>query len=406
MAAPPGPNQDIDLFRGRLRVVIGPDTYAGSGRIWLAWQAVPRLRFEVTLGFAEQVRVVFAMDRRRASARAFVTTSSITSLSAGASTRLDGFFAADVDVGAGRRLSYVTFELPNMPELSGRLSVVATRWRLTLARTGSRDLFHKLRADGGHALTATARLELDSGAMFDAPSISDVLESVRSFLSFAIGSWTEPLLITGYSASDKIVWRRWGVSRVSRWEFRSRWLPQRDHQPAIDLFAAWHARWLDPYWKEVLGRVTYFFVDAIRSFVDLGLVVAQSALETLSYAIRVIAKKSITAAAFSNPKGNPASQKIRGLLADLGLPATISATDLPALSAFVPDPAITDGPAKITYLRNRLVHPLKTVRTPGGSETYEAWRLALSYVEATLLAFLGYSGTIWNRVTNDVRPFP
>lgn len=403
----PSPNDDVELFHGRLRIIEGPNTYVGAGRIWLAWQPIPRLRFQVTLRdvvFAERVRVEFAVDQRRASDSAYVTGRSITSSGAGTSTRLDGFFGADVDVGAGRRLSYVTFELPNMPELFGRLAVVANPWRLTIARTGTKETFDRLKADGGHALTATARLELDSGAAFDATALSDVLQSLRSFLSFAIGSWTEPLLILGYTSSGDVKWQRWGVSRLSRWESRHRWFPTRDQQTAIELFARWHARWRDPYWREVLDRVTYFFVDANRSFVDLGLVVAQSALETLSYAVSVIDKRSIAAAAFG-AKNYPASRKIGGLLADVGLLATVP-TELTGLAACTPDPTIIDGPTKITYLRNRLVHPLKTVRTPSGSETSEAWRLALWYIEATLLSLLGYSGTVWNRVSTGERPFP
>jgi hypothetical protein len=348
--------------------------------------------------------IEFAIDRRRASASTFVTGTSITTTAAGIFTTMDGFFAANVEVGAGRRLSFITFELPNMPELFGPLSVVAGPWRLTLARSATQATFGTLQGDGGYALTATARLERDSGAAFDGSSLPDVLDSLRNFLSFAIGTWTEPLLISGYDSSGAVMWRRWGVSRVARWEFRPRWLPRRDQQLAIGLFAEWHARWLDPYWREVLGRVTYFFVDANRSFVDLGLVVAQSALETLSYAVSVIARKSITAAAF-DARGYWASRKIRGLLTDVGWSPSVPA-DLPSLAAFAPDPTITDGPAKITYLRNRLVHPLKTVRTPGGSEIYDAWRLALWYIEASLLAFLGYASPAWSRVAGDERPFP
>jgi hypothetical protein len=174
---------------------------------------------------------------------------------------------------------------------------------------------------------------------------------------------------------------------------------------AIDLFSGWHARWEDPYWREVLQRVTYFFVDANRSIVDIGLMTSQSALESLSYAISVIDRKSVTPAAF-DARSYSAAQKIRGLLTDTGLLATVPRS-LGALVALVTPTPVQDGPAKITWLRNRLVHPLKSARSSANNApTYEAWRLALWYVEASILSLLGYKGTVWSRVSLTDEAFP
>jgi hypothetical protein len=406
--APP-PNTDIPLYDGWIRVRDSAGlTSTGRGSVFLAWQPVPRIRFQAvlpTLLTDERPTVQFAISRRRASGSTFVTNTQIGNNRGYLETGLEGFFERGVEVGSGRGLSFVTFELPNFPEIETTLTTAVAQWTVAIARSGSTQTFTTLRRDGGYALTGTGRIERTDGRPFDAPAVAAVMDSLFHFLSFATGMWSQPTLLSGYDNGGNVIWQSWEVWRSSRWELRPHWLPRRTQQNAMDLFRAWHARWSDPYWKEVLERTTYFFVDANRSIVDIGLLTSQSALETLCYAISVVDRKSITASAF-DARSYPASMKIRGLLADVGIPVAVPGS-LTALAGFTPAPTIGDGPSKVTWLRNRLVHPLKSARTPANStEIYEAWRLALWYVEASLLALLGYTGTVWSRVSLADEPFP
>ncbi len=409
LSGAPPPNEDIPLHAGWIRFRDAAGAVAtGRGDVYLAWQPVPRIRFRAvvpTLWPGERPTVEFAVARRRATGSAFVTNTQIGTNRGYIESGLEGFFDGPLEVGSGRSLSYVTFELPNFPELEAGPTATAGDWNLTFARSGSNSTFSTLRRDGEFALTVTAQIERADGRRFDAPAMEGVLDSLFHFLSFAIGMWSQPMLLAGYDDRGEVIWHKWEVWRSSRWEFRPHWLPRASQQPAFDLFSAWHARWSDPYWREVLQRATYFFVDANRSIVDIGLMTSQSALETLCYAISVVDRKSITAKAF-DAKSHSAADKIRGLLADTGLGATVPGA-LSTLTAFTPPTPLHDGPTKITYLRNRLVHPLKSVRASTSQPpTYDAWRLALWYVEASVLSFLGYSGVVWSRVSLTDETFP
>lgn len=393
-------NEPIDLFTGRLTVSDGKSTYRTRGRIWLAWTPVPRIRFAFDLSGSalgsHELTIAFALNRRRASAPARVTSESIAMSAGGVDSRIEGFFTREVSIGAGRGLASIHFHLPNVPRLDGTLSVTVGDWLLTIASTIPTSDFDMLREGGGYAMTAEGVLERSSGRPFDASAVREMMQSLSNFLSFAIGRWTEPMLVTGHDAAGAEVWHQWSAFRLSGWEARPSWLPQRHHQQAMELFNSWHMRWNDPYWREVLGRTTYFYVDANRQYVDLGLVIGQAALETLSYAISVNTIKSIAATAY-NARSYTAAAKIRGLLRDVGLSAAVP-PELPALLAFS-GAGGADGPSKVTYLRNRLVHPLKTVSAPVSEETIDAWRLALWYIEASLLSLLDYKGSARSRVS-------
>lgn len=106
------------------------------------------------------------------------------------------------------------------------------------------------------------------------------------------------------------------------------------------------------------------------------------------------------------PRATRLAHKIRGLLADLRLPDSVPPS-LTALDAFAQPNVGPDGPSKLTWLRNRLVHPLKSTSARAHSQaTTDAWRLAMWYVESSLLKLMGYHGHVWNRVATAYEAFP
>jgi len=353
----------------------------------------------------EEGTVEFARARRRAVASAKIG-GQLRGTARGYETALDGFFDQAVEVGRGRGLSAVRFELVNFPLLEGMLPTTAGPWTLAIAPKVPAATFDILRREGGYALTATGRVERSDGRRFTAHAANEVLDSLFHFLSFAVGAWSAPTLLAGLDDHDNVIWNRWEISRTSPWSWHPHWLPRRGQQAAIDLFGQWHGRWADPYWKEVLGRATYFMMAANQPIVDVGLTTAQAALETLAYSICVTERKSLPATAFEPRSRYTAAARIRQMLTDMRLASTVPMS-LTALTAFPHGSDGSDGPAKLTWLRNRLAHPVKSARSATYSdETFEAWRLAIWYVEATLLSFLGYAGTVWNRVSMADEHFP
>jgi hypothetical protein len=408
--APPGPtgNIDVPLYDGRLRVRHPGGVANGRGHIRLAWGPVPRVRFAVEVSGIvadDNPTVEFAMSRKRGGGPTLITRSTSRSSSGGTTTALDGYFTMPISVGQGRSLARVEFAVVNLPRLYLPVATSVGPWQVSILSTASPETFQGLHDEGGYALTATGTVVRSDSRRFSRAAVGRLLESLAHYLSFAAGAWIAVTLLRGEDDHGDTIWREWDIFRSSRAEPRLRWLPGHDPQPAMDLWGAWHTKWLDPYWREVLSRVVYLAIDANRRHVDIGLLTAQAALETLAYAISVVDRRSIAPAAF-DARGYTAAQKIRGLLADVGLSAGIPAA-LSALQAMPNPTPSSDGPWKLTWLRNRLTHPLKSARLPANSvETTEAWMLALWYVEASLLAFLGYRGSVWSRVSGGNVPFP
>jgi hypothetical protein len=87
----------------------------------------------------------------------------------------------------------------------------------------------------------------------------------------------------------------------------------------------------DPYWQEVLGRTVYMMVNGNEGRADVGLLLAQAALETLAWAVVVVDRGTVAAKTFDSSKAYNAATRMAKLLVELGLPTTVP----PDLSALV-----------------------------------------------------------------------
>lgn len=402
------PNDDVVLHEGWIRVVDDAGLKAtGRGDVRIVWQPAPAVRARTklrTLWKADEGEVELAIERRRGSGRSrFGLDIDLTGPRP--LTDVDAAFLEPVHVGNGRRMSAVTFDLVNFPLLDRPRKARAGDWLLGLAPKAPASDFQVLREAGGYGLTATGRIEREDGSSFTSAAAELLLDSVFHFVSFAAGAWVLPVAVDGLDDRDQVVWRKWEIYRTSPWASHLRWLPQRDQQPFIDLFAAWNERWGNRYWRDVLSRVIYFTMAANEPRADLGLTLAQAALEMLSYAICVKESGTLTDADFAVGSKKNASDRIRQLLIDGGISAAIPAS-LAALTSLSGPSPTGDGPAAITWLRNRLAHPIKSkVMSSLGAEMFEAWRLSVWYLEASLLSLLKYRGNVWSRVSGVLEPF-
>jgi hypothetical protein len=403
-------NQDVELRSGRLRIQQGAVTAEGDGQLVLTWLPTPRIRFRGEVGGLltpdGEVTVAFAVNRRRAAASGVVERASIRPTNRGLLiTSVEGFFTEPVAVGAGRDLSAVEFGVVNFPQLEGTFTTVAGDWTVTLAPAANRGVFDDLRRAGGYAVTAAGLIERSDGRTFSARAAQDFVDMLGTFLAFASGAWSPVVLLEGADGAGTVVWNEWWVGPASGWQTRHRWFPVRSQQAGLDLLGAWNARWSNPYWRHVLRFVTYLLVDANSGNADLGLITAQSALETLGWAYGVLELSSMPKSDFNNPR-IAASTKLRALLTAAGIATAIPA-ELASLVIFAPAPGFVDGPDKLTWLRNRLVHPVQSAPTAYRTlETIDAWSLAVWYLEAVLLHLLHYSGTVWDRSRSVYRLFP
>ena len=146
-------------------------------------------------------------------------------------------------------------------------------------------------------------------------------------------------------------------------------------------------------WSDALKATLYWYIAAndrgIGIGVDTGILLAQIALERLSWTYCVL-DKGIAREKDFRPRGLSAAKKLRLLLHDLSIPAAIPPEFLTLQAGF------KDGPEAITELRNSLVHPDKSRAFSPGSFA-EAWRLSLWYLDLVLLRICGHTGNYANR---------
>jgi hypothetical protein len=154
--------------------------------------------------------------------------------------------------------------------------------------------------------------------------------------------------------------------------------------------------WLNENWGEALWEAIYWYLIAndSRRGIEPGIILAQAAIERLSYELAVKDRRLLGKEGF---KKLQASDKFRVLFSSLGIPIDINA-ETPELQKLSSQKGWVDAPHALTEIRNAIVHPEHKDREQLGSAYFEAWNLGLWYLEMCILAICGYSGTYGNRL--------
>jgi len=261
----------------------------------------------------------------------------------------------------------------------------------------TKDNFDKLKAEGGYCLTHIGSIEKAAGTSFSATDVSNCLNGLRFFLSFAKGGWCEPVCAVGYDASGTCVWECWS-SPKELWQAPLSWFDPHNSSQLTMLFPDFMTRWTSVEWREALHEIIYWYLNANHSSrgIDAGIVLAQAAIERLSYEFAVNDRRLLTSNGF---KDLWASDKFRLLFSSLNIPLSIP-TETPELRNLAKKGQMNwlDAPHALTEIRNSLVHPEHKQRRQLGKAYYEAWNLSLWYLEISILAICGYSGTYGNRL--------
>lgn len=334
---------------------------------------------------------------------------------------MGGILTTGLQLGRGGRLRAVTFHLANFPNYIGK--VVATgnggwraarttwiqgEWQVTIDNLAETDRLSKeLRQDAGYAITHVGRLERVDGATFSSRRSRTELDRLGVALSFARGGWSYPTLLVGENEAGTR-WEDWSdrvqSSAVPRWS----WFPGPRPDALEQCIPGFVARLTDRLWSEPLRRAATFYVDGNQtSRAEIAIVTAQSALELLAWAVLVQDRGLVSAQDFSDPRVWNAARRIRELLAIASIP-TATPPGLGKL-ATMPGPGHhADGPERITFVRNRIVHPPKKA-VPSWIDSppaIEAMILSLYYLELVILYIVGYRGQYQSRVHGAVQTTP
>jgi hypothetical protein len=297
----------------------------------------------------------------------------------------------------------VTGELPlQSAKVCGRVVIKAEGWSIIIAATDQTDsLTKKLDRQGGYVLTHMGQIAREDGTTFSSERLDDLLNCLHYFLSFALGRWTGVALPIGFDAEGDRVFEEWGMRKIAdgRWDGSTSWFDMRHGDLLSQVFPGFLSLWTNKIWRQPLTHALYWYLGAcdrgVGIGVDTGLILAQTALETLAWTHCILERKMVSATAFK-PRGLSAADKLRLLVSALDIPQQIP-SELSALHARKGKKWI-DGLDAITCIRNSLVHSDVNEKFPENSY-YEAWLLSLWYIDLVLLRLCGHSGKYANRLS-------
>jgi len=332
------------------------------------------------------------------------------------------FARQSVEIGSLMRAVEIRFHLVNFSDFMSKDAVVintrggdsARRETIILEHNGyevviietpdTKQTMESLKQRGGRAITHTGRIrKLDDSLLIPDETI-ELLFILGQFLSFAMGSWTSPILPVAYDASRLRVWQSWGLRKINSWKRHQSWLDDHHAETLTSVFKGFAGLWNDATWSETLKASVYWYVFSNMRVanVDGSIILAQAALERIAwvYLTEHVRKYSKTKA-----KKLSTAQRVTEVLNDCKIPVALP-SNYTRLAAFAAAFACADGPQTIASIRNNLVHPVNKAKGSGvimdGLFYHEALSLYMWYIELVLLNLMGFSGSYSNRITSKI----
>lgn len=285
----------------------------------------------------------------------------------------------------------------------GRTSFEWGAWTVELDQVADEArLRDELRATYGFALTHVGRPSRKDGRPFSVSTAATCIEALRYLLGFVRGGWCGPALLSGRDDLDRVVWQQWSVMLVDSAKPRPSIFINVDPEMLARLAPGFMRRATGPAWGESYRLAVSFYVAANRGVpIEIGITQTQSALELLAWS--TFARSGRVKP--SDFEGWPAAYRIRKLLTRGQIPLA-TPVKLTALSGLSGLSTSADGPERVAYVRNRIVHPPRNraLRKLSSAELVDTWRLMLYYADRVLLRLARYSGDIRSRI--DDRPEP
>jgi hypothetical protein len=406
----PAGREPLPLYEGPLELRHQEAVMEAEGRLEL--ELVPSLRFRFAIAAAPVTANItghasLLVAGLNATVPAFVTHASLGRGAVGGSRDPSS-------TGSASHIVDVRFLVANLPDFlgeplsddhsrsgfwAGRLALRHPKWLITLdERRDYRDVYARLKAEGGFEITHTGALRRSDGQAFSDEEAGEMLNVLAGCLGLATGAWAPPVAATGVDSAGNVVWREWNSRWTSPWISRLSGFDRHKHDLS-GAFAGYVDRWSDPVWNEPLRVATQMYVEANGPITaDTSLVLGQALLELIACVRFVEELQTRTPADFDNPRAK-ASERLRDLLAWIGISTMIPAS-LAALDHEAAQRGWADGPHAITEMRNSLVHPRQRQRltTTPVHARIDLHELVLWYAELALLRLIDYRGGYANRL--------
>ncbi|HRQ34579.1 MAG TPA: hypothetical protein PK361_03065 [Chiayiivirga sp.] len=413
----------VQLSEGRVRLVWRESEYLGTGKVLLRFLPTPRIVIDAAvsmpldvsmpLAFGDLGDLALYLEGRQIEGFATRRSGENDILHLIWNPNVEPLEWGELQTG---ELAHVVSHLFNFPDFIGgctpitklpnarrQLVLRSSGWRIaiqSLSGKATKEALDRVREEGGSQLTHVVRLERDDGSLFTVEDVKSQILMLTEFLSLVKGSSIWAVCEVGFDANGDRVWGSWCAPRIGEPPYS--WSDKLRGDQVEALFPQFVRRWTQSEaWRDCLTHAIYWYTQANTGTgqpgIDSALILVLAALERLSHHRMVVDRKMILSEGF---KALKASDKLRMLLSDLGIPIDIQNLT-PEIQNKAKQYKWVDRPHAITEIRNTLVHPDSKVQA---SECFfEAWKLSLWYLELSILALCGYQGSYRNRLSQGNR---
>lgn len=265
-----------------------------------------------------------------------------------------------------------------------------------------------LKQEDGYSVSHAGSIKRSDGETFSVREAENILHGLRTFLSFAGGSVCGLTLVKAIDEYDRELVLEWGTPSVEPWSQKATrsWLPNIDGGDSLSqLFPGFWRFYKNSDWRNTVCTVIDWYFNSNNSPAHVGIILAQAALESLSY--KILGEKHPA----KEIKNLPTEEKLRKLLEIIDINKEIppSCEGLKSFSRQQikerreknSDCYIGDGPEAIVQIRNDLIHPEKKYNPISAEAQIDAIRLSHWYIELVLLKKFEYRGRYMNRLRNS-----
>ena len=310
------------------------------------------------------------------------------------------------------RVDKINFSVPNLKSFaldqvslpdrsatwSGRLSMETDRYIITLDKTRDHKLrSNKLKISSGYFFLYEGQI-ISKKSSVSLYEITDLVNGLGLFLSFVNGRRVGPMFLRGIT-NQEVLWTKISGQVSDRYMPVTSWSSDTLKGNRIsELWNNFHAIWDNTNDNSFLLFSIKWYCEANSGDIssDTRLIMAQTTLE-LIYNWWIIDKLKLIGG--RDASNISAANKIRLILIKLEVSPQIPQR-LESLSKII-NKEIADGPDAIVSIRNSFVHSDKNKRNRvvnyGEMVRIEALKLAIWYVELSLLRILNFNNSYYNR---------
>lgn len=417
------PNKEILLTEEAIEIKQGDSKADGTAKVIMRLLPKPQLSLNIKLqsfpfGLMEltKEKSEVVLTSHRVSLEVYVT-----SIIGGAKeiSIIAIPFEEPIIISTSKDASRIVFHLLNFPNFlgpqqvfrkidgkpypRGRVVLEYDDWQIIInAVTDFKKLdnvISQLRGKGGFFITHVGMIKKNNGKSFKISEACRILDALDFYLSFCIGYFTSNLLAVGFNKKNERVWERWGVRWADSWQQVPSWFDRTHGKLLAEVFPGFLSLWKNETWKKPIENAIYWYLKSNTQSggTDGSIVLAQAALELLSWVFLTKKKKALSSYGYSRL---PAYDLIRLLLTSQGIKLEVPST-LDKLAKLAKGLNSCDGPEAITEVRNFIIHPEKKRLAGRDIPDYEVLNLALWYIELVLLHLFKHTGIYANRLETD-----